>query len=91
MSAAKGERFAPPEGRNYYGHSMHAFRSAHGMTGHIATHARTNQAERQEVADGMATITETATVGPRDINGKYLVTFTVTHRILPIDPKEQNA
>ncbi len=82
-----GERFATSPGRAFYGHRLTGQRAQGAATGRILVHGRSNKADRQHVADDMATITETATVGTLtegDMGRYYPVTFTVTHRITPI-------
>lgn len=77
------ERFPERAISNYFGHSICASRAEGEPTAKMSTHGRSNKHERQEVADKMAKITETATVekvGPNE----YVVGFAVTHRILPI-------
>ncbi|MFE6966905.1 hypothetical protein ACFVAJ_17475 [Agromyces sp. NPDC057679] len=78
------ERFPEKGPKNHYGETIFGQRKRGEAIGTIRTFGRTSKAYRQEVADGMAAITETATVVQLSAS-EYRVDFEVTHRILPID------
>lgn len=80
------ERFVRPVFPSYFGENLHAERTAGASTAVMKTFGRTNADYRQEVADKLASITETATVERIDRN-TFTVHFATTHRILPIDPE----
>lgn len=89
-SKTPSERFAPSNGHDYHGTAISAYRRQGEDFAQMVTHGRSNAAERQEIADGMATITETATIERVDRNN-FIVRFHVTHRIVPVDQAEKEA
>ncbi len=81
------ERFPQQSGHSCSGNSISGTRGAGETIGWIRTYGRTSKRSRQEVADRMALITETATVVEVEPGtyGVWRVDFVVTHRIVPID------
>jgi hypothetical protein len=82
-----GERFAPQSEYEIFCSNLTAMRNHGQATGIIISHGRSNASERLELAEMMASITETVVIGERQGSRGYYrwpVTFAVTHRILPI-------
>lgn len=78
------ERHPAPIQQHISSKKIVARRRRNEMTATLTTFGRTTPASRQEVANDLATITETAVV-TKVSSFEYLVTFTVTHRIVPIE------
>ena len=72
----------PTIGQSYYGHGIFAVRISK-TEGVMNNSVRTSKSRRQEIADTLATITETATVTETGRN-TYRIDFKVTHQIVPL-------
>ena len=80
------ERTLIPLGHQYTRDRATGTRKECSSLGVIVTTGRTNSQYRQEIADAMAEVTETAIIGVPAGSGiyrTYPVRFEVTHRIVP--------
>lgn len=83
----KGQRTPETPGGVAHGPGYSAVRPRDSRVGRITTSGRTSVAKRQEIADGFAAITETATVIPEKVHGvygEYRIEFEVTHKVVPL-------
>ncbi|KQO98583.1 hypothetical protein [Leifsonia sp. Leaf264] len=81
--AKNADRIVKHAGYNYASMTVNAYRAQGSQTGEIRAFGRTNAAERQDLADKMASVVETATITEIE-KSVWRVDFEVTHKIVPI-------
>lgn len=82
-----GHRIPNMPERRYDSFRFLANRRNASMIGELQTIGRTNSGERQEIADKLAAITETAKL-VRVAPNLWRIEFTTTHKIVPIEKEE---
>lgn len=84
---SKGERFDHSSAYDYVGYGIYGDRKQGSDTAVIKASSRSSADDRDAIAARMATLTESWTIETIEPRREWLITYRVTHRILPIEEK----